>query len=131
MIVNWQQYSQLMAGIKPHLVEYDAIIGLSRGGLVPAVELSHHLGIPMYIADISHPDSNGDNTDQHCDIIPAIKETNLLIVDDILDSGWTIKSLIERMNIHHKYTFHIVSLFAKQQALDLLFKKHGRRIHEW
>jgi hypoxanthine phosphoribosyltransferase len=114
-----------MAGIKPQLVEYDAIVGLSRGGLVPAVELSHYLNIPMYIADISHPDSKGDNINQHKDIIPDVKEINLLVVDDILDSGWSVKSLIERMNINHKYSFHVAALFAKQQALGLLFKNHG------
>ena len=50
-----------------------AIYGVPRGGLVPAVYLSHRLGIPM----VSSPDRPGDT----------------LVVDDILDTGLTYRRL--------------------------------------
>ena len=54
-----------------------AIYGLPRGGLIPAVLLSHKLGVKYVnewplIKDLYHPD-------------------NVLIVDDICDSGKTLK----------------------------------------
>jgi hypoxanthine phosphoribosyltransferase len=57
------------------------IYGLQRGGLIPAVMLSHKLGIPMTVNSIS-------------------KTT--LIVDDICDSGETFKELFK---IHPKSKF--------------------------
>lgn len=50
-----------------------AIYGVPRGGLVPAVYLSHRLGIPL----ASSPDRPGDT----------------LVVDDILDTGSTYRRL--------------------------------------
>lgn len=51
-----------------------AIIGLPRGGLIPAVMLSHKLKVPL-INDDNDMDDNG----------------YILIVDDICDSGKTLE----------------------------------------
>ena len=50
-----------------------AIYGVPRGGLIPAVYLSHRLGIPL----VPSPDRPGDT----------------LVVDDILDTGSTYRRL--------------------------------------
>lgn len=77
--------------------EYDYIIGLARGGLVPAVKLSHKLDIPMLAVNWQTRDS----LFRHID--PAIKtklhNKRILIVDDIVDSGETIKLLKEELNM--------------------------------
>lgn len=64
--------------------------GLARGGLIPAVMLSHKLGIPFM---------NENNND----------EGYILIVDDICDTGETlgyydIHDYILTATIHHKQT---------------------------
>jgi hypoxanthine phosphoribosyltransferase len=66
-----------------------SINGLARGGLIPAVLLSHKLGVPFVTED----DDKG--------------EGYLLIVDDICDTGETLKSYtpyeyILTATIHHK-----------------------------
>lgn len=72
--------------IKTSKIEFSSITGLYRGGLVPAVMLSHKLNIPY-------------------------KETpsigNILVVDDICDSGNTLRKFTNEPNIytatiHHK-----------------------------
>ena len=66
----------------------EAIAGLPRGGLIPAVLLSHKLNLP------------------YVDIIGDCEEyEHILIVDDICDSGETLKQYHDYFltaTIHHK-----------------------------
>ena len=73
-------------------VEIAAIGGLPRGGLVPAVMLSHTLGIP-FVSQANIAGIAG----------------NILIVDDICDTGKTLKrfkyeSNVYTATIHWKYS---------------------------
>jgi hypoxanthine phosphoribosyltransferase len=71
----------------------DFLIGIGRGGLVPAAYLSHRLGIAMLSVDISSGEPGF--ADELLDKL-ATKIRNgerLLIIDDINDSGTTIASL--------------------------------------
>jgi len=58
------------------------ICGVSRGGLIPGVMLSHHLNVPF---EPITPDT------------VLLDSKDVLIVDDIYDSGATIKQL-KRLN---------------------------------
>lgn len=71
----------------------DFIIGIGRGGLTPAVFLSHATGVPMLSVDVSAPvpEFNGE-------LLAKLAERTrsgekLLFVDDINDSGRTISAL--------------------------------------
>jgi hypoxanthine phosphoribosyltransferase len=74
--------------IKKSNIEISAIKGLQRGGLIPAVMLSHLLDIPM--------------TEN------KIIGSNVLVVDDICDTGETLLYYKQTKNptvtIHHKQT---------------------------
>ena len=78
----------------------DYIVGLTRGGLVPAAMLSHYLEIPMEtlkvsLRDSDHgPESNlwmAEDAFGHNQEIPK----NILIVDDINDTGATLEWIRE------------------------------------
>ena len=71
-----------------------AIYGVPRGGLVPAVCLSHRLGIPL----VSSPDRPGDT----------------LVVDDILDTGSTYRRL------SYAATYYLV-LLARQALPKVVY----------
>jgi hypoxanthine phosphoribosyltransferase len=75
-----------------HGYRFDRIIGVSRGGLLPAVMLSHMLDIPMTAINYSSSAGKGDNKN-HVNILPNVTESRLLIVDDICDSGHTLKEI--------------------------------------
>jgi xanthine phosphoribosyltransferase len=67
----------------------DYIVGIVRGGVVPAVMLSHELGIPMWTLKVSLRDDNEYET--NCWMPEdAINGKRILIVDDINDSGETL-----------------------------------------
>ena len=63
------------------------IVGIARGGLVPAVMLSHQLNLPMETLGVSFR----DNKATHHTKFKPIKKAKYLIVDDINDSGTTFK----------------------------------------
>ena len=75
----------------------DFLIGIGRGGLVPAVFLSHATGIPTLSCDLS------SEVKEFADDVlvrlaaRTIAGEKLLFIDDINDSGRTIRSLRERL----------------------------------
>lgn len=72
----------------------DYIVGLTRGGLVPALKISQYLSIPMETLKVSLRDHGG--AESNCWMAEdAIgygldKPKNILIVDDINDTGATL-----------------------------------------
>jgi len=71
----------------------DFLVGIGRGGLVPAAYLSHRTGIQMLSVD--HSSGEHGFADELLDKLAAkIREgCRILIVDDINDSGGTIAYL--------------------------------------
>ncbi len=69
------------------------LVGIGRGGLVPAAYLSHRTGIQMLSVD--HSSGEVGFADELLDKLAAkIRDgLNILIVDDINDSGGTIQYL--------------------------------------
>jgi hypoxanthine phosphoribosyltransferase len=90
----------------------DYIVGLNRGGLTPAVMLSHYLDVPMHTLNVSlrdsssGPESNLWMAEDAFGYIPkdmqegiakrsdATYKKNILIVDDINDSGSTLQWIV-------------------------------------
>lgn len=74
----------------------DYLVGIVRGGSVPAVYLSHKLKIPVVMVAWN----TRDNTEFGKESVTWIPEDLLagkrvIIVDDIVDGGQTIKELLE------------------------------------
>jgi hypoxanthine phosphoribosyltransferase len=79
--------------------DYSLIIALERGGLVPGVMLSHSLGIPMRAVQWSLRDGNIQNEQMLISILNWVDSARkILIVDDICDSGETLKSILAFIN---------------------------------
>ena len=67
----------------------DYIVGIGRGGLIPATLLSHYMDTPMKTLDVSLRD--GGDTVSNCGMAEdAYEGKNILVVDDINDQGNTI-----------------------------------------
>ena len=73
----------------------DVIIGLSRGGLQPAVMLSNYFDVPMIPVSLALRDHQVEKVDFELD-----PNKKYLVIDDINDSGATLNRLAQYMNEH-------------------------------
>ena len=109
--IDWQQTQGMILEIVRQMVndnwKPDIIVGITRGGAVPAVLLSQYLNVPMVPLAVSLRDhkSADSATDLAADALGYVPfeqrehdedmqsdefKKNILIVDDINDSGATI-----------------------------------------
>ena len=106
--------------LKSQKFKVDAIVGISRGGLFPAVRLSHALNIKMYAHNPGNESALDDWLDEN-------KTTNILIIDEICDSGKTYNDLVQGMGEfatsprNYKYA---ALLYNTDQAFDIDFWGH-------
>lgn len=100
--ISWKEYQDLIQRIVRHLVskefEPDAILAIARGGLVPAVSLSHALGCrSLGVAHLQRTDSDEILAlpETGCDlqwvVLPDKPFASLLVVDDIVGYGRTLE----------------------------------------
>ena len=102
VFVYWDDISilvdELCSTIISSGVQIKSITGIERGGLIPAVMISHKLNIP-YVNKIN-------------------KDT--LVVDDICDSGETLKNIVAgyTATLHHKKTASFTPDFYSKEVGD-------------
>lgn len=88
----------------------DVIIGIIRGGLVPALHFSHALDRPLVAIQWQTRDGTKRQIDSH---ITSMIESNqrVVFIDDINDSGTTFTQLADAYNKNENVFF--VSLVEK------------------
>lgn len=96
--------------------EYDCIVGVSRGGLIPATLVGYKLYKPVYsfgVATYKDTTQTGEcNIYQH---LPKLAKSRVLVVDDICDTGNTfdiIKKLYKHNNGISRLDF--MSVFVRE-----------------
>lgn len=78
----------------------DYIVGIVRGGAIPAAYLSHKLKLPVQMVHWSTRDRAGEwGNESNCWIPETLLEgKKVLLVDDIVDGGETIRELLDDWN---------------------------------
>ena len=103
ILYPWFKIDELVKEIDNKVSSYKPthIVGIARGGLVPAVMLSHQLNLPMETLGVSFR----DNKATHHTKFKPIKDARYLIVDDINDSGTTFKvvtDIFKNRRLNHR-----------------------------
>ena len=75
--------------------DIDYVIGIARGGLIPAVWISHALNKPLLTVNLQSYDNEEQKEIKWIQTIDQslIERKHLLIVDDICDTGNTFKAV--------------------------------------
>lgn len=98
---------------------FDAILGIARGGLSMAQLLGEYYDLrEVYSINTIGYDDTQKNESVEVFNIPELKSsTNVLIVDDIVDSGDTMVEVLAVLNAKYpEMTFFTASIFYKKTA---------------
>jgi len=91
---TWQdvenQTQEILRQLQQDVWRPDYVVGLTRGGLVPANLISQYLEVPMECLKVSLRDDNSQPESNLWMAEDAYTGKNILIVDDINDSGATL-----------------------------------------
>lgn len=95
----------------------DYIVGIKRGGLVPAIMLSHSLKVPLEVITCKLRD---ELEEFDLSFIKKNLDKKILLVDDICDSGKTFKKIFKEVkNIKLKTC---VMFYNTSQSIKIDFK---------
>ena len=103
-IVTWDDLDRLVAGLAERLAtdQFDVMLAITRGGLVPAGMLAYRLGIRnILVAAVEFYDDEGrpgpKPTFLQFPADPLLRGQRILIVDEVWDSGTTIVAVADRV----------------------------------
>lgn len=93
---NWENVQDMISDIVQQIAvdgdnfKPDYVVGLTRGGLIPATMLSHYFEVPMHTLEIKLRDHATTPESNKWMAQDAVDGKNILIVDDINDTGDTL-----------------------------------------
>jgi hypoxanthine phosphoribosyltransferase len=129
-VISWSEYDELCSSIASQIPEEetpDAIVGLTRGGLVPAVRLSHQYNAKLYCLNISLRDGMVDDNEFDWDKLSEY--SNILVVDDINDSGKTLQRVMDEC-YHQIITMPRFAVLLEKPSSRFTCAYSGERINK-
>lgn len=113
---TWHDYEADIHQIRDF--EFDHIVGIYRGSLPMAVHISNVFEVPMSIVGFQTRD--GKDTEPYM-IKVGKAPTQILVVDDIYDSGYTMKSVIQFLSHYSTDRIQGFCLFGKENKLNVSY----------
>lgn len=96
-------------------IQTDCILAIGKGGIIPGAMLSQILNIPFEI--LNYSSKNGKGGKLNCELykIPILFHDRILIVDEICDSGHTLKEVFDFYECHNEV--QTLALFYKKTSM--------------
>lgn len=123
-VVTWDALEAMVAELADRVgTEFDVLLAITRGGLVPAGMLAYRLGLRnILVAAVEYYDDEGrpgpKPTFFQFPADPLLRGQRVLIVDEVWDSGTTIHAVTKRVRqaggipttavLHYKPTRSVV-----------------------
>ncbi len=121
---SWEEMRRDVSVLSRELVldnfNPQVIVGISRGGLIPGVMLSHWFQKPFKPIKASMRDF-AEEDDAWEDYSPRKTDERVLIVDDICDSGKTFTRISDKIKQRKEYTRQHRHSKQKHEILDVRF----------
>ena len=105
LFVTWDDLDLLVTELADKVRdEYDVMLAITRGALVPAGMLAYLLGIRnIVVAAVAFYDDEGRPADRPSFLQfpadPLLHDRRVLIVDEVWDTGTTIQAVIDRVRL--------------------------------
>jgi hypoxanthine phosphoribosyltransferase len=124
--VIWDNYIQQLNKIK--FEEFDIIVAIGSGGIIPAAFIQRKLNIPMRIININYRDPSHKPKYDDAVLLEdrefPIKDKKILLVDDVSRTGKTLKKAKEYLKGNRIKTFTIngegdYSFFNQEECLRM------------
>lgn len=143
---NWTQINEFIIDIYKQLNENDfipdLIIGVARGGVIPAVNLSYlfncrNFGIIQFQRTIDDkPFSLVDRNNKYIGkYLPKGNFKKILLVDDIIVEGVIFKDAVDKINNTYSNSFELCSAFIFNQysgkPLEKMFYSQKINKNKW
>jgi uncharacterized protein len=102
-VVTWDALEAMVAELARRVgSDYDVLLAITRGGLVPAGMLAYRLGLRnILVAAVEYYDDEGrpgpKPTFFQFPADPLLRGQRVLVVDEVWDSGTTIHAVVERV----------------------------------
>ncbi len=118
--LDWETYlqliSQLISQLEPE--KFTCLIGIGRGGLIPATIISHRLNIPMGCIFV---ESYDDKNNKIKPVVSSLSSNHLnlekvIIVDDICDSGETLVIIKNFFKKEYKQNIQTSTIFLSKRS---------------
>ena len=116
---SWDTINDLVTTIHNRVSPWKPthIVGITRGGLIPAVMLSHRLDLPMEVLGVSFR----DNKATHHTKFKPIPDAKYLVVDDINDSGMTFSVVSQVFKNRHLHFITAALINKEKSGFDVDF----------
>jgi len=102
--VSWDEVEELVENLAGKIVSsyrFDLLVGVLRGGMIVAHLLSDILGIdeiyPVGCSSYTDIYKHSQVRVYHPLIIDSLEDKSLLVVDDVADSGETLKTIVQKV----------------------------------
>jgi hypoxanthine phosphoribosyltransferase len=105
LIVSWDDLDQMVATLADEVgADYDVVLAITRGALVPAGMLAYRLGLRnILVAAVAFYDDTGQPAEQptffQFPADPLLHGQRVLVVDEVWDTGTTIAAVVERVEM--------------------------------
>jgi hypoxanthine phosphoribosyltransferase len=108
------------------------LICILRGGLVFLVDLMRHITVPHALDCMALTSygvggrSSSGNIRMSLDLQTNIEEKNVLLVEDIVDSGYTLFHVLEMLQTRRPKSLKVCALLDKEERREIFVPIHYR-----
>lgn len=143
LLLSWNEVHDLVELLADSVREktFDIVVGISRSGLVPAVMLSHALGVrPFAVLDIARTSSDAYHSEKHAPVVRhEMNLSNLgglrvLLVDDIVGAGETLRVARALLDSRGAKTTAVALVFNRKNSKTATVAEldhYGCQVESW
>lgn len=127
---SWNDFFERLESVD--FEEFDLIVAIARGGIIPASFIQQQLNIPMKIIQINYRDDEHNPRYDNAKLLEEnefyFKDKKILLVDDVSRTGKTLAKATEYLNGNIIRTCIVngkgdYSLFNEESCIEMPWKR--------